>query len=108
MVQGLQTLRLHKQLIQSLSSLTELLVLIILSHKGLHHTDGRDILLNGTVQVVVTQEYLCEEFSRLTQGHLCLGKRLADLIKHEGVSPWGGVYIGVLRGSGSDHWEASK
>ena len=41
-------------------------------------------------------------------GDLCLGKRLADLIKHEGVSPWGGVYIGVLRGSGADHWEASK
>ena len=40
-------------------------------------------------------------------GHLCLGKRLADLIKHEGVSPWGGVYIGVLRGSGADHWEVN-
>ena len=25
-----------------------------------------------------------------------------------GVSPWGGVYIGVLRASGADHWEASK
>ena len=46
--------------------------------------------------------------SRLTQGHHWLRKRLADLIKHEGVSPWGGVYIGVLRGSGTDHWEASK
>jgi len=46
--------------------------------------------------------------SRLTQGHHWLGKRFADLIKHEGVSPWGGVYIAVLRGSGADHWEASK
>ena len=64
MVQGLQTLCLHKQLIQCLRSLTELLVLIILSYKGLHHTDGRDILLNGTVQVVVTQEHLCEELYR--------------------------------------------
>ena len=46
--------------------------------------------------------------SRLTQGRHWLGKRLADLIKHEGVSTWGGVYTGVLRGSGADHWEASK
>jgi len=46
--------------------------------------------------------------SRPTQGHHWLGRRLADLIKHEGVSPWGGVYIAVLRGSGADHWEASK
>ena len=37
--------------------------------------------------------------SRLTQGHHWLGKRLADLIKHEGEAPWGRVYIGVLRGS---------
>ena len=37
--------------------------------------------------------------SRLTQGLHCLGKRLADLIKHEGEAPWGRVYIGVLRGS---------
>ena len=37
--------------------------------------------------------------SRLTQGHHWLGKRLADLIKHEGEALWGRVYIGVLRGS---------
>ena len=31
--------------------------------------------------------------SRLTQGHYWLGKWFADLIKHKGVAPWGGVYI---------------
>ena len=46
--------------------------------------------------------------SRLTQGRHWLGKGFADLIKHEGVSPWGAVYIGVLRGSGAAQWEASK
>ena len=64
MVQGLQTLGLYKQLIQSLRSLTEFLVLKVLSHKCLYHTDGRDILLHRAVQIVVTQEHLCEELYR--------------------------------------------
>ena len=46
--------------------------------------------------------------SRLTQGNHWLGMWLADLIRHMGVGPWGGVYIGVLGGSGEDHWESSK
>ena len=41
-------------------------------------------------------------------GPLLAGEWLTDLIKHKAVVPWGGVYIGLLRGSGTGNWESSK
>ena len=46
--------------------------------------------------------------SRLIKGHYWLEMWLADHIKHKGVAPWGGVYVGVLRGSAAYHLECSK
>ena len=48
-----ESLSLDKQTIESLGGTSKLLVLVILTHKGLYHPDGRHILLHALVQLVV-------------------------------------------------------
>ena len=65
MVDGLQGLGLDEEAVKCLGSLAEFRILEILANKGLHHTDGRDVLLHGAVQVVVFLEHLGEELHGL-------------------------------------------
>ena len=61
MVPGHQSLRTDKQFVKSVGSTRKLLVLIILAHKSFHDADGRHILLNTLVQLVVLLIHLREE-----------------------------------------------
>ena len=61
-VDSLQRLGLDEQSVEGIGRLLEFLILEVLPHESLHHPDGRDILLYGIVQVVVSLEHLREEF----------------------------------------------
>ena len=61
MVERHQTLRTYVQFIQAFCRTRKLGVLIVLTHKGLHHADSRRVLLNAEVQTVVLFEHLGEE-----------------------------------------------
>ena len=64
MVEGLQRLCTNEETVEGIGGTAELLYLMLLTHEGLHHADGRHILLDGAVQVVVAHEHLGEELHR--------------------------------------------
>ena len=70
MVDGLQSLGLDEQIVECLGRPTELGILKVFSYKGLHHSNGSDILLNGTVEVIIAKEHLSEEFHRTGDNHI--------------------------------------
>ena len=70
MVDGLQRLGLDEQIVECLGRPTELGILKVFSYKGLHHSNGSDILLHGTVEVIIAEEHLGEEFHRTGDNHI--------------------------------------
>ena len=60
-VQGQGALGLDKQAVKAVRCLLELLILVGLPDEGLDHPDGRHVLLNAGVQVVIPAEYLLKD-----------------------------------------------
>ena len=63
-VEGEQALGLDEHLVERLGGLGELAALVVLTHEGLDHADGGDVLLHAGVQVVVLAEDLIEYLHR--------------------------------------------
>ena len=69
-IDGLKRLCLHKKFVERFSCMAKLCVLKILTHKGLHYTDGSYILLHSSVEVIITEKYLGEKFHRAGNNHI--------------------------------------